>query len=89
MTGVMARRSLKSSLIVWRDTPKAVAIDVAFILKSGMKSSLSISPGCVGGISLLVVFDVAIFHLLSGNLFFNIVGIAIYETETDSPLFVN
>jgi len=63
----MARRSLKISLMAWRDTPKAIAIEVAFRSKSGMKSSLSISPGWVGGNSLFAVFDMVIFAVFNGN----------------------
>jgi len=35
----------------------------------GKKSSRSISPGCVGGITRLIVFGMAIGSLLNGNLF--------------------
>jgi hypothetical protein len=66
-----------------------MAIEVAFRLKSDIKSSLSISPGCVGGISLFVVFDIVILQSLMVIGYFNIVGIAIDETETYSPLLVN
>ena len=68
--GVIARRSLKISLMVCRDTPKADANDVAFRPKSGMKSSLRISPGCVGEICLFPVLGMLILVSLNGNRLF-------------------
>ena len=43
----------------------------------------------LGGISLFVVFDMAIFQSSMVVCYFNIVGIAIDKTETYSPLLVN
>jgi hypothetical protein len=60
ITGVMARRCRNNSFTVCRDTPKAAASVAVVKPKSGMKSSLSISPGCIGGISRLLVFFMAI-----------------------------
>ena len=87
--GVRARRSLKSSLMVWRDTPNAAAKEVVFNPKSGRKSSRKISPGCVGGIFRFFVFVTVTLGTSMVIGYFNIVGIAIDETETDSPLVID
>ena len=54
-----------------------------------MKSSRNISPGCVGGISRFTVFGIAIGLSSVIIRYFNIIGMALYETETDAPLIID
>jgi hypothetical protein len=88
IAGVIARRSCKSSLAVWRDTHNALARVVVVSPKSGIKSSRSISPGWVGCILRVPVFLILRALLSMIICYFNIICVAINETKTDSPLII-
>jgi hypothetical protein len=89
MAGDTARRPNNSSLTVWRETYSFFASPVVVRLKSGIKSSRSISPGWVGAISRGLIFLMLIVHSLVIICYFNIIRITIDKFETHPPLIID
>lgn len=90
ITGVRERRSRSNSFTVCRETAIAFASPDADSPNSGRKSSRSIVPGCVGGISLCCVLGILMLKPpLSGSRLFDIIGIVAWsERKANTPLIV-